>query len=308
MNEAISTVPMMLSDRSYMRDSYSRPTTSVLTWLICAIVAGFVLQNVFYWWIGPGAGAAFDRALELTIPGVKSGQVWTLVTYSMLHSMTNFLHVIGNLLALFFLGRELLPLLGSRRFLWLFFGGVIGGALLWVATNWNYGGAVVGASAGVLAFLVVYASIQPNQPITFLLFFILPVTLKPKWIVFALLAMDGLGYLFYEMMGRPSPFGYAHSAHLGGMAAGWLFFRFVYRREWQEPDRVSTIELPRWFRRAKAAPTAPAYRVNVTPPSREDLRAEVDRILDKINSQGFGALTPEEKRRLDEAKNLLSRP
>jgi len=297
----------MLSDRSYMRDSYSRPTTSVLTWLICAIVAGFVLQNIFYRWIGPGAGAAFDRALELTVPGVKSGQVWTLLTYSMLHSMRNFLHIIGNLLALFFLGRELLPLLGSRRFLWLFFGGVVGGAIMWLATNWSYGGAVVGASAGVLAFLVVYACIQPNQPITFLLFFILPVTLKPKWIVLALLAMDGLGFLFYEMLGRPSPFGYAHSAHLGGMAVGWLFFRFVYQREWREPDRVSTIELPRWFRRAKAAPTTPTYHVNVTPPSREDLRAEVDRILDKINSQGFGALTPEEKRRLDEAKNLLSR-
>jgi hypothetical protein len=38
-----------------------------------------------------------------------------------------------------------------------------------------------------------------------------------------------------------------------------------------------------------------------------DLRAQVDLILDKINSQGFGALTPEEKRILDEAKDLLSR-
>ena len=40
---------------------------------------------------------------------------------------------------------------------------------------------------------------------------------------------------------------------------------------------------------------------------RETLRAEVDRVLDKINSQGFGALTEEEKRLLDEAKDLLSR-
>ena len=36
-------------------------------------------------------------------------------------------------------------------------------------------------------------------------------------------------------------------------------------------------------------------------------QAEVDRILDKINSHGFGALTPEEKRILDDAKDLLSR-
>ena len=31
---------------------------------------------------------------------------------------------------------------------------------------------------------------------------------------------------------------------------------------------------------------------------KDDLQREVDRILDKINEQGFGALTPEEKRTL----------
>ncbi len=298
----------MLSDRTYMRDSYSRSGTSVLTWLICAIVAGFVLQHVIYrWWTNPRIGQSFENLFELTITGLKSGHIWTLFTYSFLHSIGNYLHIIGNLLALFFLGRELLPLLGPRRFLTLYLGGVLGGALLWAATNWTYGGSVVGASAGVLALLVVYACINPNQPITLLLFFVLPVTLKPKWIAFGILALDAMGFLFYEVMGRTEPFSYAHSAHLGGMAAGYLFFRFVHQREWADPDRPSSIEVPRWFRRAKAAPVAQNYHVNVSTPTREDLRAEVDRILDKINSHGFGALTAEEKRRLDEAKNLLSR-
>jgi membrane associated rhomboid family serine protease len=307
--EPVSTVAEMLSDRPYMRDSYSRSGASVLTWLMCAIVAGFILQNVIYWWINPRAGQAFERMFELSIGGLKSGHVWTLVTYGFLHSLGSFLHIIGNLLALFFLGRALLPLLGSRRFLGLFFGGVVGGAILWTATHWGQGGSVVGASAGVLALLVVYACINPNQPITLLLFFILPVTLKPKWIAFGVLALDGVGFLFYEMMGRGSPFGYAHSAHLGGMAAGWLFYRLVHQRDWLHAGRSgAAIEVPRWFRRAKASPAPPTYHVNVsTPPSREDLRAEIDRILDKINSHGFGALTAEEKRRLDEAKNLLSR-
>lgn len=300
----------MLSDRSYMRDSYARQTTSVLTWLICLIVAGFVLQNVFWRWFGPRAGSAFDQVFELSIPAIKSGQVWTLLTYSLLHSPTNFLHIIGNLLGLFFLGRELLPYLGSRRFLGLYTGAVLCGGLLWTATNWSYGGSAIGASAGVAALLVVFACMHPNQPMTFLLFFILPVTLKPKWIAIALLAIDLSGYLFYEVLGSRSPFGFAHSAHLGGMAAGWLFFRYVHQREWNDPDGVggkSSIELPRWFRRAqKAKPVAPpAYKVNLT--SREDLKAEVDRILDKINSEGFGALTPEEKRLLDDAREALSR-
>jgi membrane associated rhomboid family serine protease len=298
----------MLSDRPYMRDSYSRPGASVLTWLMCAIIAGFVLQNLLYSWSSsPRTGETFERLFELNIAGLKSGYVWTLFTYAFLHSIGNFLHIIGNLLALFFLGRELLPMLGSQRFLTLFFGGVLGGALLWTATHWNYGGAVVGASAGVLALLTLYACLRPNQPITLLLFFILPVTLKPKWIAFGILALDGMGFLFYEIMGRSSPFHYAHSAHLGGMAAGWLFFRLVHQRESGSADGPAAIEVPRWFRRAKASPATPAYHVNVTPPTREDLRAEVDRILDKINSEGFGALTPDEKRLLDSAKDLLSR-
>jgi hypothetical protein len=66
------------------------------------------------------------------------------------------------------------------------------------------------------------------------------------------------------------------------------------------------IELPRWLRRRrKTTPSTPRFQVNLT--SHDDLRAEVDRILDKINSQGFGALTNEEKRLLDEARDLLSR-
>ena len=61
-------------------------------------------------------------------------------------------------------------------------------------------------------------------------------------------------------------------------------------------------------RKATAATPASVSDAPLPSTSREDIRAQVDRILDKINSQGFGALTPDEKRLLDEAKDLLSRP
>lgn len=286
---------------------YERPGTSVVTWLMCAMVAGFIIQMMVQTWIGPGAGQAFTRGLGLTVEGLSSGHLWTLVTYAFLHSPGNFFHIIGNLLGLFFLGRELLPYLGSRRFLVLFFSAVISGGLLWAITHWSYGGAVIGASAGVVSLLVVFACLNPNQPITLLLFFILPVTLKPKWIAIGLLAIDLGGFLFYEALGNNSPMGFAHSAHLGGMAIGWIYYRYVHAREWKRPDqRAPVVELPRWFKQARKTSTPPpAYRVNVT--NREDLRAEVDRILDKINSEGFGSLTPEEKRLLDDARDSLSR-
>jgi hypothetical protein len=65
------------------------------------------------------------------------------------------------------------------------------------------------------------------------------------------------------------------------------------------------VELPRWLRKTPRAARPPAYRVD--PSNRDGLRAEVDRILDKINSEGFSALTPDERQILDEAKDLLSR-
>lgn len=299
----------MLSDRSYMREQYPRQRTSVLTWLICALSAGFILQLIFQRWIGATAGSEFERALELSPQGIRHGYLWTLLTYGLLHNPYSILHIVGNLLGLYFFGREVLPHLGERRFLSVFVSAILVGGLAWLAVNWNQPGSLIGASAGVSALLVVFACLSPNQPITLLLFFILPVTLRPKYLAIGLFVLDALGLVFYELLGARSIFGMAHSAHLGGMAIGWLYYRFVHQREWRSPDRAAQMEIPRWLKQMKKAPPAvstPPFKINLS--NRENLRAEVDRILDKINSQGFGALTTEEKHILDEAKEILSRP
>jgi len=294
----------MLSDRTYLRDNYPRERASVLAWLISAIVAAFILQLVFERILEmPGA---MEHYFGLSISGLHSGKVWTFLTYSFLHDTRNLLHIVGNLLGLYFLGRVLLPFLGATRFISLYAATVLTGAALWTAINWHVGGSVVGASAGVAGLFIVFACFYPNQPVTFLLFFILPVTLKPKYVAIAAVLIDLAGCIFYEIMGVPSPFGFAHSAHLGGMAAGWIYYRYVHDANWHLPARRSDIELPKWMKKAAKAATPAPFQVNVTGTPGE-LRAEVDRILDKINSQGFGALTADEKRRLDDAKDLLSR-
>ncbi len=294
----------MLSDRPYMRDDYPRNASNALTWLISAIIATFVLQFVFLRWFNGDRG--LESLLSLTVDNIAAGKVWTFFTYSFLHSTGNLLHVVGNLLGLYFLGRALQPLLGAKRFVWLYAAAVVAGALLWLGTHWPNDGAAIGASAGVAGLFVLFACFHPNQPITLLLFFVLPVTLKPKYVAIGLLAFELFGFVFYEIMGSVSPFGpIAHSAHLGGMLAGWIYFRYLHTAPWRSSTARPDIELPRWLQKTpKAAPPAP-FQVDLT--RREDLRAEVDRILDKINSDGFGALTADEKRLLDEARDLLSR-
>lgn len=280
----------------------SRPSGSVVPWIISATVACYVLQFVFMRLLH--AGGLLESMLGLSQPNVAAWKLWTLVTYGLLHDTNNLLHIIANLLGLYFLGRALEPMLGSQRFTWLYAGCIFLGGLLWYGTHWQGGGGwVVGASAGVAGLFTVYACFAPNQPITLLLFFVLPVSIKPRHALFALLGIELLGFLFYEIMGAISPFSspVAHSAHLGGMAAGWIYYRYLHER----PDRTGKpgIQMPGWLRKKPAAST---YRVNIGA-STENLRAEVDRILDKINSRGFGSLTAEEKRVLDQAKDILAK-
>jgi hypothetical protein len=71
-------------------------------------------------------------------------------------------------------------------------------------------------------------------------------------------------------------------------------------------DLTETSETPKWLQKKKLVTALKTqFKVNVGP--RPDLKAEVDRILDKINVSGFGSLTPEEKRTLDQARDMMSR-
>lgn len=296
----------MLSDRSYMRDDYPRQSTSALTWLLSSIVAVYVLQVVFQRWLN--GDHALENLLVLSVDNIKAGKIWTLATYSFLHSTGSILWIILNLLGLYFIGRALEPMLGARRFIWLYAGMVCVGGLLWLAAHWTSGGVHYGAVAGIAGLLIVFACFYPNQPMSFLLFFVMPVTLKPKWLALTWLGFALLGFLLFEWQGAVVPWGIGpvgFSAQLGGMLAGWVYYRYLHEANWRFPTGRADIELPRWLRKRQHSPQPAAYQVDLSRPN--ELRAEVDRILDKINSQGFGALTADEKRLLDEARDVLSR-
>ena len=77
-----------------------------------SIAAVFVVQNVFARCLPIG----LEWELGLSPAGLRAGHVWTLLTYGFLHSTGNLLQVIAYLLAIYFVGREVLPILGARRF------------------------------------------------------------------------------------------------------------------------------------------------------------------------------------------------
>jgi len=296
----------MLSDRSYMRESAPSPRPSVLAWLMGAIIVGFVLQLFVTRFFN--GDTLMEQWTALSPQALHNYRLWTLFTYSFIHAqgIGFLLHILGNLMGLYFLGKTLIPILGEKRFLTVYFSAVILGGITWSAVNWHTAESLIGASAGVMGLLIIFASFFPNQEMTFLLFFVIPVTLKPKHVALGAMAIDLIGCLFYEIMGISSPLGFAHSAHLGGMAAGWIYVQAFHGKNWWHFSlRRKAVQMPTWIKNQGSRGAVSTYNINYG--SKEYLRAEVDRILDKINSQGFGALTPEEKKRLDEAKDLLSK-
>lgn len=311
-----NTVPAMLSDRPYMRDDYPKEKTSTLLWLLCAIFGAFVLEYVL--WSSYATKSQLINGLAVTVRGLSEWRVWTVATYWMLHDVSNLLHVGTVLAALYLLGREMTPLLGNRRIVTVFAGALITGGLAWTAVHWRLANTVagrddmlIGATPGIYGLIALYAALYPNREFSFLALFV-PVTLKPKHVAVALFVADLFMLGFYEFRGLRAPGAYAASAHLGGMLAGWVYYRYIY-----QPDsslfQAPVLRVPSWLKKNSARgekplpPPAPPPRSETSVADPATLRAEVDRILDKINSHGLGSLTADEKRLLDEAKDLISR-
>lgn len=302
----------MLYDRSYMRDTNpQRSTLPVFGWVLVVVAGYFVLEQLSVKLFR--STILFDLA-ALDIRSLKQGRVWTLLSYALLHK--DFLHILCNSLALFFIGRILEPILGARRLLWTLGLSILGGSILWVATNYNEHASLVGISAGAMGWFAVFCFLFWDRPITLLLFFVIPITIKPRWLFYITGGLEVFGMVFGEILQRGTFYGagIAHSAHVGGIVAGWLFYHFKLRYGDEERHLRPSIEKPGWFKRlTNSSAPKPVYKVNVSSTSKTtatsptEMRAEVDRILDKINSHGFSSLTDEEKNTLDEARDMISR-
>jgi membrane associated rhomboid family serine protease len=290
-----------------MRETGNSFSFDVVKWLMAIFTALFLLQHVLE---RPLQYSGYYRWLEFTSFAFWHGhRLWTPLSYSFLQNTAGYdggvFSLIFNLLGLYFFGGAVRELVGTRRFVWLYSAFVVAGAAAWLAVypvgvDWP----LLGPIAALSGIFALYCCFHADDPMTFLAFFIVPVTTKPKYFCWFWLALNLFGFLFYEVMGQPSPLWNGSAANLAAMLVAYGYYRMSSQADPLGRSSGTRIELPRWFHRRKKDP-APRFHVNLT--DRKDLRAEVDRILDKINSEGFGALTGEEKRLLDEARDLLSR-
>jgi membrane associated rhomboid family serine protease len=150
---------------------------------------------------------------------VTKGFVWQLVTYMFLHG--GFWHLLLNMFIIYMFGSTLEGVWGSQRFLRYFFICGLGGAL--GSFIFSYNATVIGASGAGYGILVAYAMLFPYNQIY--VWGILPV--RARTLVIFLVIIEFVS-------GFTGGDGVAHFAHLGGMAAGFIYVKSMYRT-WRRP-------------------------------------------------------------------------
>jgi membrane associated rhomboid family serine protease len=165
----------------------------------------------------------------------------------------------------------------------------------------------MGATPAIVGLLALYCFAHRDRPITMLLFFIFPVTILPKYVLYFLVGIYLFGLVFGEIPSPAISAAGGFSAQLSAIAAAWAIERFYLRTGVFTLPSMPTIIPPSWAKNKTVLnkTSTTSYKVNLS--AKSELKEELDRILDKINSEGFGALTDKEKRTLDKARDNLGK-
>jgi membrane associated rhomboid family serine protease len=280
-----------------MKKPFSVHNKSVVEILIVVLIFCFVCNSIISVFSKTINNFIFEN-LYFSVDAISSFLVWTPFTYSFFHDGP--FHLVFNLIGLYFIGRAVESNIGKTNFIYLLFIGSALGAFFWLTFN-NSGQFLLGSSSMVMACLSIYCLKQPDNPITLLLFFVLPCNVKPRWILIGVLSIEVYGFLFNEISSSSD---IAHSAHLGGLLAGALVFYFL-RQGKNFPYFVFNISKSKFSTTKSGTPLVNNSDFKINFSNAPELQKEVDRILDKINDFGFGSLTSKEKITLDKAKSLL---
>lgn len=211
---------------------------------------------------------------------------YTIVSYAFLHG--GLLHILFNLLWLYWMGNLFLDFLKPRQFQVVYWGGAIVGALAF-ALIFNLSpqldsknATLIGASAAVMAIFSAIATLVPNYSVRLLLFG--DVRLKYLLLVYVLIDVVGVAPRSMNIGGN--------LAHLGG-----ALFGFIYIKSLQRGTDLSSflIKKPKLKVIKNEKPKQKSAAVN---------QVEIDAILDKISKSGYENLTAKEKQTLfDASKN-----
>lgn len=230
--------------------------------------------------------ARFDETIEAVMAGnflvstahLLHGHVWTLVTSAFSH--IELWHIALNMFVLWSFGTVLEKLWGTRVFVvfYLVAAVVASASHCFVSTvlMGDSGQAALGASGAVSGLLIAFALLFPKNRI--LVFGIIPVPALVGALAFVAIDLWGL---FAQTQG--GGIGIGHGAHLGGALCGFLFWALYLRTRFQ-PQRHGD-----------------SFQMAMTP---EEIQ-EFQRLRQKLDVEGPGALNPKEKLFLEQIRERV---
>ncbi len=228
-----------------------------------------------------------------------------MITSGFLH--VGWLHLIFNMLSLYFFSGGIEYLLGGVKFLIIYMAGLIGGNLLSLFIHRHHGDyQAVGASGAVCGVIFASIALFPGFGISFFGF---PFSI-PGWLY-------GIAFVLYSIYGiRSRRDNIGHETHLGGALIGMIVAILMQPASLKANYLTITIIAVPCLVFIYMIMTRPnlllvdnhffkEHRENLTidqkyNAQKADKQREIDRILDKIHKRGIDSLTKKEKQLLDE--------
>ncbi|CAM1352794.1 rhomboid family intramembrane serine protease [Tenacibaculum insulae] len=212
---------------------------------------------------------------------------WTIITYGFLH--TSFLHILLNLIALFYIGHLFNQYFTAKQLLNFYLLGTLFGGIIFIA-SYNFfpalqrvsdNSVLLGASAGISAIFIGVATYIPNYELKFpLIGFVKLWILACVWIAIDIIQIPG---------GNAG----GHLAHIGGALFGFLYVVKASNKE------LEIFKMFKKFFKKKEKPLKTVYKSGKKTVKKTSKKStnqqEIDAILDKISKSGYDTLTKNEK-------------
>ena len=240
----------------------------------------FILVHLFGFFVNTnGSNTNWLVSLLSLAPNIRGFLQLPLsvITYGFIH--VNFIHILFNSIAIYYIGYLSLDYFGVKKFLNIYILGILTGGIVCLFT-YNYfisnsSTFIVGASAGITSVFIAIATYMPHYQ------------LKIRFIGFVKLWILACLWLAFDIVQLSGSNIGGHMAHLGGALFGFLYIYMT-----NSDFKFNIVK--------KKNPFSDIYinkdkKVNFNKNKSVENQDKINLILEKISKSGYDSLSAKEK-------------